>query len=168
MRRTPQHRGGELRYPESGRRKGEGPGTFLERTPGLLHARVHQGKSALPLCLRYVALSSAACGAYEGKRGDLSALQLQALRRAGAHLPCLRPGQPVLREAVRADAPARVIAACWATLPAKSPRSVSARCAPEGLARAPDAESDASGFPSPRCAGHSGGELDPEHAPGGP
>lgn len=46
----------------SGRRINEGPGTFLERTPGLLQARAYEGAFPLPLCPQFAALSSAACG----------------------------------------------------------------------------------------------------------
>ena len=74
------------RYPAPGRRIGEGPGTFLERTPGLLRARAHEGAFALPLCLHRAALSSPACREHEGGRAELSSLQLRALRRAGANL----------------------------------------------------------------------------------
>jgi hypothetical protein len=41
---------------------------------------------ALPLCPQFVALSSVACAVHGGKRGKLSAVQLPALRAAGAHL----------------------------------------------------------------------------------
>ena len=43
----------------SGRRIDEGPDKFLERTPGLLQSRAYKGTFAMPLCLQFVALSSA-------------------------------------------------------------------------------------------------------------
>src|ERR1700693_1459903 len=102
---------------ELGRRTSEGPGRFLERTPGLLHARAHKGTFALPLCPQRTALSSAACGEHGGRRGELSAVQLRALRAAGADLPVLRPRQPVLRGRVRTNSTARVVVPRRAPLP---------------------------------------------------
>ena len=149
---------------EFGRRTSEGPGRFLERTPGLLHARAHEGTLALPICPQRAALSSAACGEQGGKRGDLSALQLRALRAAGADLPVLRPRQPVLRRGVRADSPARVVVLRRAPLSRQLPWRVSPRRTPARLARAA-CKSDASGVPRPRRRGHSGVDLD-HHDPG--
>jgi len=106
-------------------------------------------------------------GEHGGKTEAVSALQLRALRCAGAHLLRLRPRQPVLRGGVRPDPPARVVVACRGTLPVELPRSVWARCPAAGLARAPNAESDASGFPSQRRAGHSGEDLNADD-PGDP
>jgi len=44
---------------------------------------------ALSLCPQSAALSSAACAGHGGKRGLVSAVQLPALRAAGAHLSLL-------------------------------------------------------------------------------
>ena len=55
-----------------------------------------QGAFALPLCQRCAALSSATSG-HGGKRTDLSAVQLRALRAAGAHLPRVATAAIVLR-----------------------------------------------------------------------
>ena len=106
-------------------------------------------------------------GEHGGKTEGVSALQLRALRGAGAHLLRLRPRQPVLRGGVRPDPPARVVVARRGTLPVELPRSVWARRPAACLARAPSAESDASGFPSQRRAGHSGDDLNADD-PGDP
>ena len=58
----------------SGRRINEGPGTFLERTPGLLQSRAYEGTFAMPLCPQFVALSSATGGVDGGQRKELSAV----------------------------------------------------------------------------------------------
>ena len=58
----------------SGRRINEGPGTFLERTPGLLQSRAYEGTFAMPLCPQFVALSSAADEVDGGKPKELSAV----------------------------------------------------------------------------------------------
>jgi len=79
-------------------------------------------------------------------RADLPALQLRALRRAGAHLPALRSRANLLRRGVCAYPPARVAAACRGAIPAKPPRRASTCRAPAALAALPTTRSDASGM----------------------
>jgi hypothetical protein len=126
-----------LGYPDAGRRKSEGPGRFLARTPGLLHAgaRAKRASSALPLCPRCTALSSPTWNVHRGARSVSSAVQLRALREASADLPPLRPRQPVLRRNVRRGTPARVVIARRSTLSAQPAWSVPSRGAPARLAR---------------------------------
>lgn len=83
----------------------EGPDTFLEEPRAFNMLARLEDALALPLCPRFAALSSAACGVHEGERGELSAVQLPALRATGAHLPPLRPWPSVLRRGVRAGSP---------------------------------------------------------------
>src|SRR5690348_7228686 len=83
----------------------------------------------------YVGGGDASAGA------ELSAVQLPGLRAAGAHLPTLRPRQPVLRRAVCAPAPARVDASNRRALSAELPRRVLPRGTSAQLARTASAES---------------------------
>lgn len=71
------------------RRISEGPGTFLEEPRAFNMLARLEDAFALPLCPRFAALSSAACGVHEGRRRELSAVQLPALRATGAYLPAL-------------------------------------------------------------------------------
>lgn len=87
------------------RRISEGPGT-LSKEPRAFNMRARlEDAFAFPLCPQFAALSSATCEGHEGRRAELSALQLSALRAAGAHLSALRPWQSVLRRGVRAHSP---------------------------------------------------------------
>jgi hypothetical protein len=143
------------------------PGQVRGRTPGLLRARAVRRVSP---CL--YASAARRCPvprarSHEGKPEELSAVQLRALRAAGTHLQKLRPGQPLLRGGMCAATPARIVAACRATLPAQLSRGVCARRSAERLARAPRARSDASGFHRHRRLGHSNKQFDPDH-PGAP
>ena len=144
------------------------PGQVRGRTPGLLRARAVGRVSP---CL--YASAARRCPvlrarSHEGKREDLSAVQLRALRAAGTHLQRLRPGQPLLRGGMCGATPARVVAACRPTLPTQLPRGVCACRPAERLARAPGARSDASRFHPQRGLGHSSKQLDSDHDPGDP
>ena len=81
------------------------PGHSLERSRAFNMLARLEDAFALPLCPHFAALSSAACGVHEGGRGELSTVQLPALRATGARLPPLRPRQSVLCCRVRADSP---------------------------------------------------------------
>jgi hypothetical protein len=83
----------------------EGPGTLAKEPRAFNMLARLEDAFALPLCPHVAALSSATCGVHEGGRAELSAVQLPALRATGAHLPPLRPRQPVLRRGVRAGSP---------------------------------------------------------------
>lgn len=149
-----------VRYAYCVRRKRRRPGPIPGKNPGpseelvRLEARGH--------CLYALIARRCPVGRRgdEGDRGDVSALQLRALRGAGAHLPVLRPGQPLLCGGVRADSSARVITPRRDALSAKLSRGASARGAPKGLATTAAKESDASGFRRRGGCGHSGARSD--------
>jgi hypothetical protein len=91
-----------------------------------------------------------------GGRTELSAVQLRALREAGAHLPQLRPRPSLLRQWVCARAPARIIAPRPPALPTKLPRRRQTCGASARVARAARQKSDASRFSCSRLCGDSG------------
>jgi hypothetical protein len=67
----------------------EGPGKFLAEPRAFYMLARLEDAFALSLCPQFVALSSAASGVDEGGGAELSAVQLPALRAAGAHLSVL-------------------------------------------------------------------------------
>jgi len=67
----------------------EGPGSFLAEPRAFYMLARLEDAFALSLCPQFVALSSAASGVDEGGGAELSAVQLPALRAAGARVSVL-------------------------------------------------------------------------------
>jgi hypothetical protein len=146
--------------------KDEGPGRLIGVRPRAFGAQRLLGKrmggSFMPplpgavQCLGRGSIGAAATA-------DLPALQLRALRCAGAHLRALRPRSDLLCRGVCAGAAARVTAPSGCALSADAARGVSARCSAKVVASAAPTRSDASGM-CKRCSlGQRVGPFDRNH-----